>query len=278
MQPSWFEYQPANRNSEPIRFNNGLYGGTAEHLRGWQYEYSVAHADIRGVTLAGREITIPLFNYRDRSIIDRLRKAASFDVTNRTPGTLVADTGWQVKAYITKCAISDIAKYTLTAEITVVLVDGVWTRDGETVQCAVHTNSGGSWLDLPTDLPFDLQAPRMSSRVVNPMLSACDWRMVVYGPASNPRVRIAGNDYMLDVLIPQGGYVVVDQHARTITLTQPNGDVANVLGAAHRGSGLGSGQYIFEPIPAGSSTVEWDGSFGFDLTPILLEVELPWSM
>lgn len=278
MQPSWFEYQPASPSMQAIRFNNGLYAGTAENLRGWKYEYTTSHADISGVSMAGREITIPLLSHLDRSLIDRLRRVSAFDVTQRTPGTLVADTGWRIKAYITKCAISSITKHTLTAEITVVLVDGVWMREGERVQCAVHTASGDQWLDLPTNLPFDLQAPRMSSRVVNPMLSACDWRMTLYGPAHNPRVRIAGNDYMLDVLIPQGGYVLVDQHERTIQLTAPNGDVSNVLGSAHRGSGLGSGQYIFEPIPAGASTIEWDGSFGFDLTPILLEVELPWSM
>ena len=262
---------------EQISFEGPLYGETLPAMRGHKWSYTLGSHAISATSLPAREITIDI-KALDLATLDRLRVLASADMQANTPGKLLVDRAWQQHALITTHEPQEITPTMVSSQLTVALLDGVWTRDGETVQCAVHTASGGTWLDLPTDLPFDLQAPRMSSHVVNPMLSACDWRMTIYGPAHNPRVRIAGNDYMLDVLIPQGGYVLVDQHDRTVTLTQPNGDVSNVLGSAHRGSGLGSGQYIFEPIPAGVSTIEWDGSFGFDLTPILLEVELPWSM
>lgn len=263
--------------NQTCNFDGPIYGETMPKLRGHQWSYTLAHNNLTGITTQSREITLTI-KITDPKTWDSARRLFSFDVQQHAPGMIVVDNVWRTRAYIVANDPQNIAPYLVETQITVVLVDGVWMRDGERVQCAVHTASGDQWLDLPTDLPFDLQAPRMSSNVVNPMLSACDWRMTVYGPAHNPRVRIAGNDYMLDVLIPQGGYVLVDQHDRVITLTQPNGDVSNVIGSAHRGSGLGSGQYIFEPLPAGTSTIEWDGSFGFDLTPILLEVELPWSM
>lgn len=44
-----------------------------------------------------------------------------------------------------------------------------------------------------------------------------------------------------------------------------------------RGEGAGSGSYCFEPLRPGTSTVSWDGSFGFDITHYQEEGEPPWS-
>mgnify|MGYP007003682516 CR=1 FL=1 len=43
------------------------------------------------------------------------------------------------------------------------------------------------------------------------------------------------------------------------------------------GSGAGSGEYIFERVPAGTCEVSWDNSFGFDLTLYEEEGEPAWS-
>ena len=51
----------------------------------------------------------------------------------------------------------------------------------------------------------------------------------------------------------------------------------NLFGKAVRGTGRGSGTYIFEPLPPGMSTISWAGGFKFDLTAIEERSEPPWT-
>ena len=77
--------------------------------------------------------------------------------------------------------------------------------------------------------------------------------------------------------IPSGSYVTVTSIAsrRTIVMTAENGDETNVFDKGRRGTGLNGGEYIFQPIPAGDSIVQWSG-FGVDLTVYQEESEPPW--
>ena len=45
----------------------------------------------------------------------------------------------------------------------------------------------------------------------------------------------------------------------------------------HSRRGQGGGEYIFQPASPGTHEVEWDRSFGFDLTWYEEEGEPPWS-
>ena len=110
------------------------------------------------------------------------------------------------------------------------------------------------------------------------MPTAMPFQMVIYGPVSNPQLTLGGNRYALNMEIPSGSYVTVTSIAgrRTIVMTAENGDKTNVFDKGRRGTGLNGGEYIFQPIPPGDSTVEWNG-FGVDLTVYAEESEPPWS-
>ena len=56
-----------------------------------------------------------------------------------------------------------------------------------------------------------------------------------------------------------------------------DGTTMDAFSKAHRGSGVGSGEYIFEHVPVGTSEISWDNSFGFDLTLYEEEGEPEWS-
>ena len=76
-----------------------------------------------------------------------------------------------------------------------------------------------------------------------------------------------------------GGYLVVDPLAtpRSVTLVAADGSTTDAFAKARRGNGSGSGEYIFQPASPGVHEVEWDRSFGFDLTWYEEEGEPPWS-
>ena len=64
---------------------------------------------------------------------------------------------------------------------------------------------------------------------------------------------------------------------RSVTLVAADGSTTDVFAKARRGNGSGSGEYIFQPASPGVHEVEWDRSFGFDLTWYEEEGEPPWS-
>ena len=252
--------------------------GTAEGVRGREWGYSIGYRSIAAATRAARECSMSV-TFLDLSVADELRRLADRDVAMATPGTLAVD-GWSQRAYITAADPSSISRAHMAAKLTVVLLDGVW-RKGHTVafEQLTATSGDGEFLDLPYDLPYDLGVPSTRRYVDVGEWGAAPLRFVVYGPCVNPAVRIDGNWYRVDVTVPDGGYLVVDPLAtpRSVTLVAADGSTTDAFAKARRGNGLGSGEYIFQPASPGTHEVEWDRSFGFDLTWYEEEGEPPWS-
>lgn len=252
--------------------------GTAEGVRGREWGYSIGYRSIAAATRAARECSMSV-TFLDLSVADELRKLADRDVAMATPGTLAVD-GWSQRAYITAADPSSISRAHMAAKLTVVLLDGVW-RKGHTVafEQLTATSGDGEFLDLPYDLPYDLGVPSTRRYVDVGEWGAAPLRFVVYGPCVNPAVRIDGNWYRVDVTVPDGGYLVVDPLAtpRSVTLVAADGSTTDAFAKARRGNGSGSGEYIFQPASPGVHEVEWDRSFGFDITWYEEEGEPPWS-
>ena len=252
--------------------------GTAEGVRGREWGYSIGYRSIAAATRAARECPMSV-TFLDLSVADELRRLADRDVAMATPGTLAVD-GWSQRAYITAADPSSISRAHMAAKLTVVLLDGVW-RKGHTVafEQLTATSGDGEFLDLPYDLPYDLGVPSTRRYVDVGEWGAAPLRFVVYGPCVNPAVRIDGNWYRVDVTVPDGGYLVVDPLAtpRSVTLVAADGSTTDAFAKARRGNGSGSGEYIFQPASPGVHEVEWDRSFGFDLTWYEEEGEPPWS-
>ena len=252
--------------------------GTAEGVRGREWGYSIGYRSIAAATRAARECSMSV-TFLDLSVADELRRLADRDVAMATPGTLAID-GWTQRAYITAADPSSISRAHMSAKLTVVLLDGVW-RKGHTVafEQLTATSGDGEFLDLPYDLPYDLGVPSTRRYVDVGEWGAAPLRFVVYGPCVNPAVRIDGNWYRVDVTVPDGGYLVVDPLAspRSVTLVAADGSTTDAFAKARRGNGSGSGEYIFQPASPGVHEVEWDRSFGFDLTWYEEEGEPPWS-
>ena len=254
---------------------DGVFAGTAASIRGRAWSYTVGYRSLSGISRDARECDIEL-KVLDRAMANTLRRVADRDMMEGTPGTIIAD-GWSQRAYIVKAEPSGINEVVVTMTLTVVLLDGVW-RKPHTVEYFPLTVSADSYeyLDLPYDLPYDLGIPLTTS-----FIEAGEWlespvKLTIYGTAVNPAIRIGENWYKVDATVPDGGYMTIDPISRTVTITDSDGAVTDAFAKAHRGGGLGSGEYIFEPIPTGSHEVAWDMSFGFDLTWYEEEGEPPW--
>lgn len=253
---------------------DGTWVGTAPAMRGRAWSYSLGARRISAVQRKAREVTITA-SFTDPEKADLLRHLADRDVANSTPGTLrVGD--WFQRAYITACEPDTIFGDYHTADLTAVLLDGAWSRES-TISFGTVAEPGGAGLDLPYDLPYDLGAPRPMSTIDAGSWGECPAKLEIHGPCESPSLRIGGNLYSVDCIVPTGGTLTIDGIAKTAIVTDGYGTATDVFKSAMRGTGKGGGSYAFQPVPAGRSTVEWDGTFAFDLTLYEQEGEPPWA-
>ena len=252
--------------------------GTASGIRGREWEYAIGYMSLSGVTRAARECSLSVA-FMKLASADELRRLADRDMSEGTPGRLEVD-GWSQRAYVTKAEPSSISRSHVTMSLTVVLLDGVW-RKGHTEQYMPShaADSVGDSLDLPYDLSYDLGAPSARQYIEAGEWGAAPLKAVVYGPCINPAFSIAGNRYAVDATVQDGGRIEIDPLAspRRVTIVNADGSTADAFPRARRGDGLGGGEYIFQPLPPGRHEIEWDGSFGIDLTWYEEEGEPPWS-
>lgn len=254
------------------------YAGTASGIRGREWSYTLGHMSLTGVTRTARECSLPVA-FTDMGEADLLRRVADRDMANGTPGALQFGE-WTQRAYLASSQPDTINRAWVEADIKAVLLDGVWRR-GHTVSFEPLTASSGDgeFLDLPYDLPYDLGVPSTRKYFDGSEWGGTPLKFEIYGPCVNPSIRIDGNWYKVDATVMDGGYLVIDPIAcpRSVVMVNADGSTVDMFSKAHRGEGLGSGEYVFQPASPGTHEVDWDRSFGFDLTWYEEEGEPPWS-
>ncbi|MDY3130004.1 MAG: hypothetical protein SOW20_08310 [Berryella intestinalis] len=252
-----------------------LWTGAAVGTRGHEWGYSMSSRSMSGIMRKAREVDIPVAT-DDRRLMDAARRAFDRDLDAKKPGLFRSD-GWEMRGYVVAFSPSVIDGDRVAGTFKAVFTDGAWTRlEGESVP--VPSTADGADLDYPHDYPHDFAPQKRTSRIRRrPGGVPADVRLVVYGPASNPSVSVAGNVYSVRCSVPAGGYLVVDGRDKTVELVAANGDRSSRFADAERGSGRGSGRYVFERVPCGDLPLDWDGTFAFDFLWYEEEGEPPWS-
>lgn len=259
---------------------SGLMIGSIEGLRERRWEYDSGYRSITGVTrpVTDRKLSLTSVN---PDLLDRLRLVADADIQNDSPGLITVNGEWSQHAYLTVTEVDgDVPSPSMQqVSLTATMLDGVWSSDMPTIRMYPNSSqqSPDGYLDLPTDMSYDLGIGSSISSVSNPLYNPINWRMIWFGPVSSPHITIAGNTYEVDVDVPDGGYLSIDSVRKTVTLVAADGYSSNAFANAVRGSGIGGGRYIFQPLPAGTSYIEWDGSFGINLIPVLEVTTPPWQ-
>lgn len=246
-------------------------------LRDWEWEYTSASSSSRITSFSRRSKKPKKIKFHvgiaaateEEGLIKRneLITLGEADIVSKTPGKLyIGD--WYINCYIiagepTNYWLSDrFAEFKLT----LLAEDPSWIR--ETIHYFNHeiqTNPGGSKKDFPKEFPFDLGQGKPSKIFTNDALGSVGWLWRVYGPATNPYMRINNNLHQVNTQIPKGAYMEVNSAAKTIVLIGADGKRENLYAARARGTST-SDSYIFKAIDSGDVSVLWDNTFDFDLT------------
>lgn len=258
-----------------IPLNSGVYVGKPNDLFSREWDYKIGYHALATASRGARKVSFKAF-FANMAQADAFRRCADIDMQKGTPGTIYVN-DWFQRCFVVASEVDGIGGNFFATKLTLVLLDGVWRRGTTTAFVSVHGSADYEFLDLPHDLPYDLGVTPPLQYVINPGYSGSPAKFVVYGPVVNPSVRLAGNLYQVDATVPEGGYMDIDPLRRTVTVVAADGTTMDAFSKAHRGSGVGSGEYIFEHVPVGTSEISWDNSFGFDLTLYEEEGEPAWS-
>lgn len=262
-----------NRRGESMAFGGGSESlHYLEHgLRDWAWSYSTGAVSGRVTSFSTdgpKEIEFPVgiaaaTPEEGVDLRNRLLLLGEPDIDAVEPGTLEMPGGWTLRCWIAGGSPTNYWMDDRYAEfgLTLLVERPVWTR--ETLVRFEPAAQAGGGVDFPLEFPFDFHPEAGAKSVTNGGMFACDWLWRVYGPATSPYVRVGGNLHRVDADVPDGARLEVDTAEHTVRIIMADGAVEDAYSARGRG-GRGSGTYLFERIPAGTSAVTWDGSFYFD--------------
>lgn len=260
-------------NTEIELDGNGVYIGTANALRGFVWEYELSTYGLSSAYKGAREVEVE-FQFNSLQKANECRRVFDGDVYYRKPGKLMFDNEWETRVYVTDIEIDTVFHEYAKGSATVILLDGLWRKSEQTAFTTEATED--EYLDYEYDFSFDLGSTVNASTVENGSNVPSDFKLTIFGACDNPQITIGGNTYIVNVDVPDGSFLTIDSLTKEITVTSITGDVLNCFGNAVRGSGENSGQYIFQKIEPGSSTISWDGSFAFNITIYRQESGVPW--
>ena len=256
--------------------SNGVYLNASD-LRNYSWSFETLSNRIsrfyRGITSR----KIPLVVYcksgdEADSVMNRLHELAEADIVAKVPGKIfVGD--YYTSGYITASAKSSylLRRKYCKIDLTLTSEDPSWYME-HTHPFFPGTESGFvGGFDHPFDYTYDYALSMNGRKIVCDSVGSSAFRLLIYGEATNPAVVINGHTYTINGTIAKGETLLIDSLNKTITLTTASGKKINWFDKR------GREEYIFEPLPAGQSTITWTGEFGFDLTVVEKRSEPKWT-
>lgn len=261
--------EPPTVTSFVLGTDTSVFAQTAPALRGWKASYDLAGTQVSGVARTAREVTVPIVVHGEKG---RENAALLSELISRSLDGLparVSVQGWSRRVFLPALTIQEVTRYRMTAELTVILLDGLWEYEGSPVR-VVRASSADTSLDHDYDHDYDLAGMTSTSVFPGGSVTSKDVlaRLFFFGPCQNPTLTIGENRFSVRTDVPEGAYLRVDPLTRTCEVTYENGTVRDVFAQAVRGDGIDSGSYIFQPLPARDLEITYGGDFDFSIVPI----------
>lgn len=107
--------------------------------------------------------------------------------------------------------------------------------------------------------------------VINPHFTDSNFKLIIYGPVTNPMVVIGENPYLVYIVLEAGERLEIDSKAGTVHKIQNNGTVVNAFHNRQKK------RTFFKKIASGRQSVSWTGNFSFDLIIYEERSEPKWN-
>lgn len=194
-----------------------------------------------------------------RKTIRALHNDFENDLRAQKPGRIIWG-DYYIDCYVTQSSADPMDMWAyISDKIHIYVPYPFWMQDVE-ISLPASVAGGGGYLDYTYDYMYDYTCPVVGTKYVKSDFPfASEFKMVVFGPAVNPRITINGYAYVLYATIPSGAYVIIDSRDKSIMMYQ-DGEKTNMFNFRNKTA------TIFRKIPGGNLRIVWDATFGVDLT------------
>lgn len=254
--PNYIKMQFKNHDNQSIWFGDDQYYINENDVFDYSWDYEVNKNDI---TFSHEVIekTIPCTIVGE----DRVKYANDLfdiidkDVREGIPGRLIVGEYWIEGFFYGQ----EASKYSSGKVIRVNLSfvsTSTWIR--EELHNFRKEQPVSEFLEYDYNFEYDYTPEIDYSHITNHDYTASDFVFTIYGACENPTITIAGHPYTVYIALAAGETVEINSLNKTITKKAADGSLINVFYARDKDN------YIFEPIPSGTSGVEYE-DIDFDL-------------
>ena len=209
-----------------------------------------------------------------REQMNRFIAISDADCIAETPGRLYVGDQYITCYLAVSGSVENNRGFTKFAyrKIQVLAVEPYWCTDDTkifNIRTAEETDTTGKRFDLR--YPYRYGSGYSTAQLINSHYASCPAVITVYGPASNPSFIINDIVFNVDVTVTSAQRLVIDQVHNEIYVADGQGNKTNAFNARNKAYD------IFRRIPAGESTVLYDGSFKLAITLVRQRSELEWK-
>lgn len=258
-----------NSNNEKIDLLEPPYMLQTGELFGykWNYESKQRLGGGGKITnirkdLEERTLTLSIVNYgveNYEEAIDYLHEITDIDVLEKTPGRLYVG-GMYLNCYVTASEKSEWepeAGY-IDVSLTLAVEYPMWVGENPYTFHSFGISSTNN-KRYPRRYPYRYANGMNSTYIINPHFVNSNFKLIIYGPVVNPMVTIGGVSYLVNAILEEGEYLVIDSRSRTIIKVKKNGEQENLYHNRQKG------RNFFRKVAPGRQPVSWTGKFNFDL-------------
>lgn len=210
-----------------------------------------------------KTMTLSILNFGEESYcnaINHFFDTTEYDVINKTPGKLYVGQQY-VECYITASRKSEWESDSslIDNELDIAIEYPFWISENPYTFHNFGLSSTSN-KDYHGKYPYRYANGMNSNYIINPHFVASNFQMAIYGPVVNPQVAVGGVSYLVNIVLEDGEYLIIDSRTETIIKVMRNGEQVNAYHNRQKG------RAFFRKIPPGRQTVSWTGKFDFDLT------------
>lgn len=232
----------------------------------WQYNSTTNHnsfgGKISGFTkaIASKTINMSIFAWSEvayKQAMNELVDAIEYDLIRVSPGKLYVN-GNYLRCYITAGKFEGWESPVdfINLELTITTEYPMWIteREWNFTPGSASVKNGKRY---PGRYPYRYASGAASGIINQPSNSPAHFRLIMHGPVADPQCRIDGKTYgVVDTILGEDDYVVIDSDQNTVTLYSADGTSQNIYNKRTRG-----GNSVFQRLPSGVLDVHWAGGF-----------------
>lgn len=240
----------------------------------WEFE-SVEKTDSGSTIIAARQkmkeqdIKVQVFADTEEDFLAIQRNMVDMfdrDILAKHPGKLFWNDVY-LNCYISGGKDEDFDEDFETTDkvLTITAENPFWIRE-QAVTLAKQESEKSDGLNYPHNYPFNYAVEATGARSIEvDAIKDSEFCMIMYGPCSNPEVRVNGHRYGVKTDLLTGDYLMIDTRRKSIiempvSKVQNNGTVVNLFDYRLKE------ESILEKIKPGTNKIEWSGAFKVDLT------------